>query len=222
MEAIILAGGFGTRLQSVVSEVPKPMAPVAGKPFLTYILDQLKKHGFTRVILAVGYLSEVIENHFGNNYREMEIIYSHEYEPLGTGGCIVNAMKHVRDEYVYVINGDTYFDVNLSAMKLPEEILIACKYMKDASRYGVLDIVDGKVKAFKEKSLLSEGYINGGIYIFKKDIFNRFPLNQKFSLEKDFFEKYMNELNIEAYLSEDYFIDIGIPEDYHKAEVDFK
>lgn len=222
MEAIILAGGFGTRLQSVVSDVPKPMAPVNGIPFLEYILKLLKKHGFNRIIMAVGYKSEVIINYFGNKYLDMEILYSNEDYPLGTGGCIKKALELVSDEYVYIINGDTYFDVNLSNMKTKKDIMIACKYMSNFDRYGKVIIENNRIVKFQEKMPNQTGYINGGIYLFKKNIFDGFNLNEKFSLEVDFFEKYINELYIEPFLSDDYFIDIGIPDDYKKFQEDLR
>lgn len=222
MEAIILAGGFGTRLQSVVSDVPKPMAPVNGKPFLEYILKLLKKHGFNRIIMAVGYKSEVIVNYFGNKYLDMEILYSNEDYPLGTGGCIKKALELVNDEYVYIINGDTYFDINLSNMKTKKDIMIACKYMSNFDRYGKVIIENNRIVKFQEKKPNQDGYINGGIYLFRKNIFDGFNLNEKFSLEVDFFEKYINELYIEPFLSNDYFIDIGIPDDYKKFQEDLR
>lgn len=221
MEAIVLAGGFGTRLQSMVSDVPKPMAPILGKPFLEYLFKYLEENKITRVILAVGYKAEIIKNYFGSKYHDMELIYSYEDSPLGTGGCIKKALELAKEEYVYIINGDTYFNVKLA--KMTGKICIACKYMEDFSRYGrVLFDENNTIYAFQEKKDHQTGYINGGIYLFKKSIFTEYAMPSKFSLETDFFQKYMDKLKITAYLSDDYFIDIGIPDDYKKAMEDFK
>lgn len=220
MEAIILAGGFGTRLQSVVKDVPKPMADVLNRPFLTYILDELVEYNFNKVILAVGYKKEVIIDYFGDNYKGMQILYSTEDEPLGTGGCIKKAMDLVSDDNVFIINGDTLFKVDYAKMKELNSIAIACKYMTNFDRYGEVIINNGIIERFMEKKQVEAGYINGGIYYLPKNVFSKYSLHKKFSLEKDFFEVYMDKLNIRAFLSNDYFIDIGIPEDYDKIQRD--
>ena len=116
-EAIILAGGFGTRLQGVVKDLPKPMAPVNDRPFLTYILDYLIEYQYNKVILSVGYLHEKIEEYFGNQYKTLEIDYAMELEPLGTGGGILFAMSKCVTDNVLVINGDTMFKVDLDAFE---------------------------------------------------------------------------------------------------------
>lgn len=218
MEAIILAGGFGTRLKNIVSELPKPMVPIRGIPFLSYILNQLERQGFSKVVLAVGYLHEKISGYYGDHYKSIKIEYSIEDEPLGTGGCVKIAMRKTSDKYVYVINGDTYFDVDFSKITLPNYVLIACKKMEDTSRYGRVVIKENIVVNFSEKGIGGSGYINGGIYCFNRDVFDIFDLPAKFSIEKDLFEKYLVELSIQTYLSNDYFIDIGIPDDYEKAQ----
>lgn len=218
MQAIILAGGFGTRLKSVVSDVPKPMAPIADRPFLAYLLDELASQGFRKVILAVGYKKERIEEYFQHQYQGMEIVYSVETEPLGTGGCVSKAMSYADDDFVFVLNGDTMFRIDFAEMAKLHHIAIACKKMKSFDRYGEVKIDRGIVRSFSEKKYVEEGYINGGIYYLPKRIFSKYVLPEKFSLEKDFLEKYISKLQISAYLSEDYFIDIGIPEDYERAQ----
>lgn len=221
MQAIILAGGFGTRLKNVVSDIPKPMAPIRNIPFLSFILDQLNKNHFEKIVLAVGYMGEKIENFYGNNYKDLEIIYSYEYSPLGTGGCVKKALSLIEDEFVFVINGDTYFDVNFNEIIKSNNTVIACKYMSDTSRYGKVIFDKNKIiKEFKEKKPKSIGYVNGGIYYIKSNIFNEYSLAEKFSIEKDFFERYLNNLKIKAYISNGYFIDIGIPDDYERAQND--
>lgn len=223
MQAIILAGGLGTRLRGVVHDVPKPMAPVLNKPFLEYILEELNNNGFTKIVLAVGYKHEVIENYFGDQYKNIKLIYSVEDTPLGTGGCIKKAIKLLDDEYVYIINGDTMFRIDYSKMSTNKDVMIACKYLDLFDRYGKVIINEvGRITSFKEKEPNQTGYFNGGIYLFRRNLFDSYSFNDKFSLEKDLFEKYIEQLYIEAYKSTDYFIDIGIPEDYFKASEDFK
>lgn len=222
MEAIILAGGFGTRLQSVVSDVPKPMAPVAGKPFLEYILEELNKQGFTKAILAVGYKKECIMDYFHSQYKNIKLIYSVENEPLGTGGCIQKAMEYVEEDFVFVLNGDTMFKIDFNKMAQLKELSIACKKMVQFDRYGEITIEKGVITSFAEKRYVEEGYINGGIYYLPKTIFQAFTFPKRFSIEKDLFEQHVRDLMIKVYLSDDYFIDIGIPTDYAQAQEDFK
>jgi len=219
MEAIILAGGKGTRLSRVVNDVPKPMAPINGKPFLEYILNDLNKKGFDSVILAVGYKNEVIINYFGNRYKNIKILYSIENIPLGTGGCVKKALLKCKEKSVYIINGDTFFNIDFSKMKSNNKVMIACKYMRDFSRYGKVEISGNRIVEFKEKLHHQSGYINGGIYLVKRDIFEGLSFDNFFSMEKDFFEK-NNDYNIEidVFISDGYFIDIGIPEDYDRAK----
>lgn len=224
MEAIVLAGGFGTRLKSVISDIPKPMAPVNGKPFLTYILDFLQKNDVTRVILAVGYMHQVIQKHFGDAYKNIELLYSIEDEPLGTGGAIKKALEITQEKSVYILNGDTFFDINLKELKLKQDskLAMSLKQMKNFARYGSVEIDDdGCIKTFKEKVFTKQGYINGGIYLMTKDIFSAFLLPYNFSFEK-FMEDNFKTLNISTKVFDDYFIDIGIPEDYEKAKNIFK
>jgi len=218
MQAIILAGGFGTRLQNVVSDIPKPMAPISGIPFLTFILEQLNKNSFEKIVLAVGYMGEKIENFYGDKYKNLKLRYSYEDSPLGTGGCVKKALSLIDDDYVFVINGDTLFDVDFNNIK-KRGLTIVCKYMSDTSRYGKIIFDDDQIiKEFQEKKPKDLGYINGGIYYIKTSIFNDYNLEERFSIEKDFFEKYLLELRINAHVSDKYFIDIGIPEDYERAQ----
>lgn len=228
-EAIVLAGGFGTRLQKVVSDVPKPMAPVNGRPFLEYILDYLHHYGVQKAVLSVGYKSEVILEHFGSEYSGMAIGYALEHEPLGTGGAIKLGMDLCNSERVLVLNGDTLFDINLTAMyafhkEKNASISIALRYLPDVSRYGTVKIdADSRITGFAEKSAATgEGYINGGIYLFNKNVFAPAEYPQKFSIEKDLFEKYYRTLGMYGFVSNDYFIDIGIPEDYQRAQAELK
>lgn len=227
MEVIILAGGLGTRLRSEVKDVPKCMAPVAGKPFLWYLLKDLNKYEeIDRVILSVGYLREVIFEWIGQVENEFpfEFVYAIEEQPLGTGGGIKLALSKAKTNDVVVLNGDTYFAVNLrelmEAHRLsPSAVTLALKPMHDFERYGrvIIDEVDKRIIEFKEKEYCEEGLINGGVYIINKlePIFDGLP--KKFSFETAVFEPQCKLGKLFGVVQNGYFIDIGIPEDYHRA-----
>jgi D-glycero-alpha-D-manno-heptose 1-phosphate guanylyltransferase len=224
MEAVILAGGFGTRLQKVVADVPKPMAPIHGRPFLEILLDDLSRKGVTHVVLAVGYKKECVIEHFGTLYKNIQIEYSVEDKPLFTGGAIKQALRFCREDYVMVLNGDTFFDVNLMAMssqavKSGSPLTIAVKEMFDFDRYGKLRIENDRILAFEEKVFAKQGYINGGIYCLQRDALTSIE-QEAFSFEMDFAEKYCDKFLIRAFVSNGYFIDIGIPEEYERAQQD--
>lgn len=226
MEAIVLAGGFGTRLSHVVSDVPKPMAPINYKPFLQYLLDYGISNGINRFILAVGYKSHIIKSYFNDNYKGAEILYSDEDKPLFTGGAIKKAMSLCNDPYFIILNGDTYFDVDLKDMfnyhiNNNNHITIATKAMKNFDRYGTVLCDNNRIIEFKEKTPTEQGDINGGVYICNKSVLSDFD-EEKFSFEQQILEKKLKELRISAFPSEGYFIDIGVPEDYYKAQKDFE
>ncbi|EJE3575681.1 nucleotidyltransferase family protein, partial [Campylobacter coli] len=182
MQAIVLAGGLGTRLRSVVQDLPKPMAPINGKPFLAFVLEYLKKQGITEIILSVSYKYELIQEYFKDEFHGMKIHYNIEKELLGTGGAIKDALKLVKNE-VYVVNGDTFFDIDLKKLVLNgSKICIALKQMQNFDRYGTVNVDEqGIVTSFEEKVFKKQGLINGGIYLLKKDIFDEFSLEKKFS-----------------------------------------
>ncbi|MBX2904335.1 MAG: nucleotidyltransferase family protein [Chitinophagales bacterium] len=227
--ALILAGGFGTRLQSVVKDIPKPMAPIGNQPFLHYLFLYLKKFGIKKVVLLVGYKHEVITSHFGNNYSGIEVAYSIEHEPLGTGGAIMKAMQSINSN-CFLLNGDTFFNVDLWQMENTintneTDIALALSLQKKFDRYGtVLFNQQQKVTAFQEKKWVDEGWINGGVYWINQHFFEKIKtqcnieLPTKFSFEKDVFETFTHQLNLLAFLQQQYFIDIGIPEDYTRAQ----
>lgn len=231
MEVIILAGGLGTRLRSVVSEVPKCMAPVAGKPFLWYLFKYLTRYDVSRVILSVGYLREVIFKWIDVVKDEFpfSVEYAIEEEPLGTGGGIKLSLSKAMTQDVVILNGDTFFNVNLKELMdfhtmTPSTVTIALKPMRDFDRYGrvIVDEVDGRIVEFKEKEHCKEGMINGGVYVVSK---LNLPLKEypdKFSFEKAVLEPLTANGNIFGHIQGGYFIDIGIPEDYHRAQDDLK
>ncbi len=223
MEAIILAGGLGTRLREVVPDLPKPMAPVHGKPFIEYLIKKLKKNGFLKIILSVGFKADKIQQYFGYAYDGIEIVYSLESEPLGTGGAIRLAMEHCKGSHVYIFNGDTYLDLEIDQVESlwfkKKTSIIVGKIMQDASRYGVIVSRDSKVIGFIEKNSNSGGLINAGCYVLGRHQLDAYPIGTRFSIEKDFLEPKTNSLdiNLEVFITNGYFIDIGIPEGYLEA-----
>lgn len=221
LQAIILAGGLGTRLKSIIKDLPKPMAPVNDKPFLEYLFKYLQKQGIDEVILSVCYKYEIIQEYFKNKFEDINIIYNVEKEALGTGGAIKDALKFVKNE-AYVLNGDTFFDINLSDLKLDNtKICIALKQMQEFDRYGAVNIDEfGFLSSFEEKAYKKQGLINGGIYLISKDIFDSYDLENSFSFE-EFLQKNYKSLKIKTKIFNDYFIDIGIPQDYEKFK-DYK
>ncbi len=224
-EAIILAGGLGSRLKGVIGEgIPKPMAAVNGRPFLEYLLTYLDKWGVSRVIMATGFKHEVIEDYFGNDYKDMEIVYSVEDVPLGTGGAVKKALGFVKGRDVFVVNGDTYFDTNLWKLanfhKANEvDVCIALRKMVDTSRFGTVKIdLKNRIIKFTEKGAQTGmGFINGGTYVINSKTFLELDLPAKFSLEIDYFEKYYKKQRIFGLRCYSFFLDIGIPEDYEEA-----
>ena len=226
-EAIILAGGLGTRLRTVVNDLPKCMAPVAGKPFLHYVIQHLLQQGVHQFIFSLGYLSEPIEAFLSANYPLLKYQLSIEGEPLGTGGAIQLAAKKATEKNVLVLNGDTLFaaDINqLLNMHINQQAActLCLKPMKNFDRYGVVGLNDNNtVLSFKEKQFYTEGYINGGVYALNVEQFLREGLPEKFSFEKDYLEKKVTENKLSGIVQDKYFIDIGIPEDYERAQREF-
>lgn len=223
--AIILAGGFGTRLRHIVQDVPKPMAPINGRPFLEILLDYLRDEGIQRVILATGHQAEVISQHFGDSYNGISIEYSHEEEPLGTGGAIKQAFERFQLSEAFVLNGDTFFPVSLARQYYFHEqwnadVTLAVKYLTDFDRYGTLTWnAFNRIEGFNEKMKQKEGWINGGIYLLNKSIFlAEFPTT--FSFENSVLETHCNSHHIYALPSSAYFVDFGVPEDYARFQLE--
>jgi D-glycero-alpha-D-manno-heptose 1-phosphate guanylyltransferase len=227
-ECIILAGGLGTRLRSAVPDLPKCMAPVAGKPFLHYVIQYLQQQGIHQFVFSLGYMHELISDWLLKNYPLLNYKLSIEYEPLGTGGAIQLALNKVTTKHVLVINGDTMFKIDVAAlMSFHEHKQAACtlalKPMYDFDRYGVVEISeDGFIKSFKEKKYYREGLINGGVYALDAVRFLENRLPEKFSFEKDYLEKFFASIKMMGQVQDEYFIDIGIPEDLEKANKEFE
>jgi D-glycero-alpha-D-manno-heptose 1-phosphate guanylyltransferase len=208
----------------VIKDLPKPMAMINDKPFLHYLFLYLTRQKVNHAILSVGYKSEVIEAYFGDKYLDVKISYSKETEPLGTGGGIKKAFELVHD-YAWVLNGDTFFDVNLNQLKefatnTKADIAVALKEMTEFDRYGTVETIGDRIIKFEEKKPVKRGLINGGAYFLHKEILDRVEA-EKFSFEKDVLEKYVSVRQINGKVYGNYFIDIGIPEDYTKAQIDF-
>lgn len=227
-EAIVLAGGLGTRLKQVVSDVPKPMAAVNGRPFLDYVLSLLSANGIRRVVLAVGYKHSVIEEYLmdPSAAHRMEIAYSFEDEPLGTGGAIFKALSGIHGNAAFVLNGDTYFDVPLAdleafARATAADVAFALTSVENSSRYGTVSVAaDGHILSFDEKvpGVNRSAVISGGIYFMKKSLIDNYPRPAKFSIEQDLFHRELQHLNAFGKVYPGKFIDIGIPEDYAWAQ----
>ncbi|HEY5462461.1 MAG TPA: nucleotidyltransferase family protein [Hanamia sp.] len=226
-EAIILAGGLGTRLRSVIYDKPKCMAPVAGNPFLHYLIKFLQKNEIESFIFSVGYMHEMIEEYLKENHSQLNYQISLENEPLGTGGAIKLACNKTAQKNVLVCNGDTLYKIDCNSLsKFHEGTKAACtlslKPMAHFDRYGVVELnEDQSIKSFKEKQFYKSGLINGGVYALNIENFLQENLPEKFSFEKDYLEKQIQwnkESKLFGIIQDEYFIDIGIPEDYEKAQ----
>ena len=222
MTVLILSGGLGTRLRSVINNQPKPMALISGRPFLEYLILQLRKQGLTDIVLCIGYLGEQVKRYFGDGGRwGIHISYSHEKEPLGTGGAVKLAETLVREENFLVMNGDSFLDVDLKQLvnyHLKNKALatMALVEVEDPARYGTVEIDEnGEIESFVEKGRSSSSkLINGGVYVFNREIFDYIP-EGKVSLEKEVFPKLIGK-GFYGMPIKGSFIDIGIPEDYRK------
>lgn len=222
MEAIVLAGGFGTRLREVVPGLPKPMAPIAGHPFLEIVLEGLARKGFSRVVMSLGYMANVIHSYFGSSYAGMEILYEIEEAPLGTGGAIRQAIDRIVSDHVFVVNGDTFLDLEvLEVEKLWNrwrQPIIVAREVSDTSRYGRIEMAEGLVTRFSEKGIAGGGLINAGCYVFPKGALNAFAKGTRFSLEMDFLAPTVGNKIFRAFVTSSLFIDIGVPDDYSRAQ----
>ena len=223
MEAIVLAGGLGTRLRGVVDDVPKPMAPVQGRPFLALILDQLVGAGFKTAIIATGYRHEAIRSYFGADYRGLALRYSVEDEPLGTGGAIRLACAQADARDVFVLNGDTYLELDFRAMmeahvRAGSHLSMAICHVSDVARYGALELCDDRVQRFLEKGRSGPGWINGGTYVLGPALRARLRPQGAFSFEQDLLAPEVSSIRPLAFRSSGLFIDIGIPQDYARAQ----
>ncbi len=223
-EAIILAGGLGTRLKKEVPDLPKCMAPVAGRPFLFYVINHLRSQGIEKFIFSTGYMHEIIEEYLHTQFSTLNFECSVEKEPLGTGGAIQLALNKTTGQDIVIANGDTLYRVDLHKAFVfhaqhQAECTMLLKPMINFDRYGVVETnTENLVDSFKEKQHYLKGNINGGIYLLNKDRFLDEEFPSKFSFEKDWLEKFCRVRRIVGLVQDEYFIDIGIPEDYNRAK----
>jgi D-glycero-alpha-D-manno-heptose 1-phosphate guanylyltransferase len=222
MEAIILAGGFGTRLRHVVADKPKSMAPVAGRPFMEILLSSLEQKGFSRVILSLGFMAENISGYFGNRFAGVDLTYVVEETPLGTGGALRLAAAVCTKDHFFVFNGDTFIDLEVQQLEHEwldkQGTIVVGRHVSDTARYGRLVINGDRITKFTEKGIHGPGVINAGCYVMAMGSLNNYPLYQPFSLEKDYLEREILKSKIHVFMSKGKFIDIGTPEDYLLAQ----
>ncbi len=225
--AVILAGGLGTRLRPAISDKPKVLAEVLGRSFLTYLLDQLSSAGACKVILCTGYMGDKVQAVYGDTYRSLNLLYSQEDKPLGTGGALRLALPLIESDYVLVMNGDSYVRTDLSCyakwfLQGDKKASLVLVKVLDTIRYGMVAVEkDETVSAFKEKERSKgAGWINAGIYLIKTSFLETIPVGRKFSLERKFFPSLVGN-GLFGYQCKGEFIDIGTPESYAAAEFFF-
>ncbi len=225
LEAIVLAGGLGSRLREIVPDRPKPMALVAGRPFLEIVIRSLATKGVSRVVLSLGFMAENIINHFGNHFAGVELAYVVEERPLGTGGAVRLAMTKCCQESFFVLNGDTFLDLEVADVnkfwQKKRNLVIVARQVLDTSRYGRLVVEDGLVKGFAEKGISGPGLINAGCYVFRRGQLDEYEVNRPFSLETDYLINAVHNSSVDVFVTNGYFIDIGVPEDYCRAQMEF-
>jgi D-glycero-alpha-D-manno-heptose 1-phosphate guanylyltransferase len=224
-EAVILAGGFGTRLRSVVSDVPKPLAPVAGRPFVAHVLDLLATQGIRRVVLATGFMADLVERELGGDWHGMQLAYSAETEPLGTGGAIAKAMPLLGGDAFFVLNGDTFLSLDYASLDRAARasgrcLCMALAAVPDVARYGAVVVESGQVTGFKEKGQPGPGFINAGVYRLRRDVQACFPIAASFSFEADVLGRLVTMGEVSAFKQTERFIDIGVPDDYARAQIE--
>jgi D-glycero-alpha-D-manno-heptose 1-phosphate guanylyltransferase len=225
-EAIILAGGLGTRLREAVPDLPKCMAPILAKPFIGYLVAYLQQQGIQKFIFSLGYKFNLVEQYLNTQYANLDMKFSVEEEPLGTGGAIRLATTLVTDKTVLVLNGDSFFKVSIPRLDLFHEAsgadcTLALKPMHRFNRYGAVVVNKHNViESFKEKQFYESGLINGGVYALNAEVFSQLAFPGKFSFEKDYLEQYAGSGHFYGMVQDDYFIDIGIPEDFERAQTE--
>ncbi len=229
--AVVLAGGLGTRLRRAVADRPKVLAPVSGRPFLSYLLDRLQGAGVQRAVLCVGYLGEMVMDHFGREHHgrglpgRLEIAYSREEELLGTGGALRLALDEARSETLIVLNGDSCFDTELDAfaaahLESGAATSLALAHLDDTRRFGRVELgVNQQIERFEEKGATGgPGWINAGIYLIERAVALEIAVGQVMSLERDVFPLWAGEGRLCGHRATGAFLDIGTPESYARAE----
>lgn len=228
MQAIILAGGFGTRLQSAIGDVPKPMADIGGEPFLAHYLRYLRAQGVSKAMLSVHHRGDVIQAYFKDHFEGLSVSYAEESKPLGTGGALKFALSKLEPkEPVLAVNGDSFIELDIAAMlsahhEANARLTVALREMPDCSRYGEAKLEGQRIVQFAYPGRAVPGFISLGAYIISPNIFENYALPEAFSFEKDFQRPYAAEICMQAWLTNGYFIDIGQPEDYARAKAEWQ
>jgi D-glycero-alpha-D-manno-heptose 1-phosphate guanylyltransferase len=225
LPCLILAGGSGTRLRSVLGdECPKALAPVGGRPFLGWLLQALARQGVSEAVLSVGFGRDSIKQFIASSGSEIAVSFVEEHEPLGTGGAIVHAMRTHGAPEMIVLNGDTLCDLDLNALcayfyASDADMVMAAARVADASRYGTLsfDEESRRLNAFKEKQE-GAGFVNAGVCVIDADCLIKREMPERFSFERDFLETSLQTVDVRVYAEVDAFIDIGVPQDYARAQ----
>jgi D-glycero-alpha-D-manno-heptose 1-phosphate guanylyltransferase len=222
-EAIVLVGGLGTRLRGMVDDLPKPLAPVAGRPFLAYVLDLLAESGLRRVLLATGYLSERVESTVGRTWRGLQIDYSVEDSPLGTGGAIARAAARLHGDSAHVFNGDTFIRFDPASLEglvhqTGAVLGMVLAQVPDVGRYGSVDVDGEFARGFREKGASGGGLINAGSYFLTPAAISGLPASTKYSFEEDVLKPLASGRKVAVLTRSAGFIDIGVPEDYLRAQ----
>ncbi len=222
--AVILAGGFGTRLKDVLPDCQKVIAPVAGQPFLKYILTQLNSFGIKEVILCTGHLAEQVQSELGNKFLNLNLSYSVEAEPLGTAGALAQSLNKIKTADILVLNGDSFCDTDFSEFYTWHKTnhckasLLLCQ-VQDTERFGSVILKNNLIENFQEKGINGPGLINAGIYLFSKEMLQQIPKNRACSLEKEMFLSWLDKKNLSGYKAKvNYFIDIGTPQSWNQAK----
>lgn len=222
--AVVLAGGLGTRLRSVVNDRPKVLAEIRGQPFLTYLLDQLASAGVRNVVLCTGYLGEQVRATFGDTYDNIRLIYSQESAPLGTAGALRLALPLFKSDSVLVMNGDSYCDVEVRPFRdwhfqREAHASMVLVEVADVGQFGSVEVDPlGKVMGFKEKNMTRRaGWINAGVYMVAVSLVESIPKVGAVSLERTMFPAWIHH-GLYGYRSEGKFLDIGTPEKFALAE----
>jgi phosphoheptose isomerase len=224
LEAVILAGGKGTRLAEVVSDLPKPMAEVAGRPFLEWLLLSLRQQGVRRLVLSTGHLADRLQRHCGDGSQwDLEIRYSHEEAPLGTGGAIRQALRHLEGERFFVLNGDSFCPASLFSLfaqhaRHDARATMWLAEMADCARYGQVELDAGMVTAFREKAAgAGPGLVNAGVYLFERDVFEPLPEGRPISLEREVLPELVCN-GLYGVRGAEPLLDIGTPDSYREAQ----
>lgn len=225
-ETVVLAGGLGSRLREAVPHLPKPLADVGGRPFLEHVLASLAARGAGRFVLSVGYLGNSIRSRFGSCFAGIPVVYSQEDEPLGTGGALYRALRLVDGPSALVVNGDTLFRVDSGALLRHHagkrcDVTLGLKPLEDSARYGRVEVEGARVVGFREKGPPAPGLVNGGVFAVARDLPERFPMPERFSFEGDLLAKRVRELHVCPWVEDGFFIDIGVPEDYRRAQLEW-